>query len=527
MQFSTIKTLSFLSAFAFSAAIFAQQSSHAPHKGCSVGLEDGALIKDRMLRQRAANPQVRSANMLPTYIPVAVTSVANTSGVGHANVNTVLAMLCDMNADYADQNVHFFLKDSIRYRQNDNMYNNAGNFASATYMSQNKVPNALNIYLSNTVQNSVASFYSPAGDYVFIITSEGNGTSNTATHEVGHFFSLNHTFYGWEGIAYHTTYQGQNAPNSLGGRPTERVLRSGTGSNCATAADGFCDTPADFISDRWLCPYIGDQGVLAKDAAGVDINPDESNYMSYFADACVNNFTTEQKAAILVDLQSRGWSNLAMPTPNNAVAGASVVATAPINNQVLLANGSNTIQLQWQAVTGATMYVVDLERTLLGQAVSTVFSTLVVGRNNYSFNTSVLPTPPANGTHDYRWSVKPLNSVNLCGSYSSFFEFKTSRTGGAVGVETQTAASSFRLSISPNPVEDAEVRLLVAADKAQKTAVRLYAPDGKCLLEQRAIALQEGENLVMLDASTLAAGLYIVVLTDENGQNTISRFVRR
>jgi hypothetical protein len=527
MQFFTQKVLAFMAIVAVGTA-FQAQAQHAPHKGCSVGLEDGALIKDRMMRQRtAAQNMPRQSNFLPTYIPVAVTSVANTSGQGHADVSDVMAMICDLNADYNDQNVHFYLKDSIRYRQNNNLYNDAGSFNSALYMAQNKVANALNIYISPTVQNAVASFYSPAGDYVFIITDVADGTSNTATHEVGHFFTLPHTFYGWEGVAYHDTYQGINAPNTVGGETVERVARTGAGNNCATAADGFCDTPADFISDRWPCPYVGSQGVLAKDPVGVDIDPAENNYMSYYFDACVTTFTAEQKAAMLSDLQSRGWANLPIPTPNNVVSGADIVATAPINDQVVLANGSNTIMLQWQPLTGATMYQVQLERLLLGQPVGIIFNTLVIGRNNYTFNTSTLPTPPATGTHDYRWSVKPLNNLNTCANYSAFSTFKTSRTADPLAVANNISAQGLQLQISPNPVENQQVRLLINSEKNTQISLKIYSPDGKICAQQQKENLVEGSNVIMVDAFGLAAGLYVVVLTDEKGANIVSRFTVR
>jgi hypothetical protein len=529
MQLFTHKVLAFFAVIAVGTAFYAQ-AQHAPHTGCGVGLEDGALIKARMMRQRVAAQQAgapRQANALPTYIPVAVTSVSNTSGQGHANPSDVLAMMCDLNADYNDQNVYFFLKDSIRYRQNNNLYNDASTFNSALYMAQNKVPNALNIYISPTVQNSVASFYSPAGDYVFIITSVANGVSNTATHEVGHFFTLPHTFYGWEGISYHDLYQNINAPNSVGGETVERVARTGTGNNCATAADGFCDTPADFISDRWPCPYVGVQGVLAKDPAGVDINPSEENYMSYYFDACVTTFTAEQKAAMLADLQSRGWSNLAIPTPNNVLDGADIVATAPINNQVMLADGSNTITLQWQALTGATMYQVQLERMLLGQPIGIIFNTLVVGRNSYTFNTSVLPLPPTTGTHDYRWSVKPVNGLRTCANYSGFFTFKTSRTADPVSVATINSIEGLQLQISPNPVENQQVRLMINSEKNTQISLKIYSPDGKICAQQQKENISSGSNVIMVDAFGLAAGLYVVVLTDEKGANLVSRFTVR
>ncbi len=511
------------------ASLLAQ--GHAPHAGCSMSAEDGAIVKDRMLRNRH-DAQIQAAlqnrsSALPTYIPLGITTVANTSGVGYASIEQIHAMVCDLNRDYADQNVFFYIKDSIRYRQNNNVYNDAWAFNSSIYMAQNKVPNALNIYISPTVNNAVASFYTPAGDYVFLITSEVNGTSNTATHEVGHFFTLPHTFYGWEGVAYHDDYQGVNAPNTMGGENVEKVARTGGNANCAIAADGFCDTEADYISDRWNCPYVGVSGVLAKDPLGVDINPDETNYMSYFFDGCLNRFSTQQKAAMLADMQSRGWSNLAAPTPIDTLSGFDVVLNAPINDFIVLANGTNTVTLQWTALTGANQYIVRLERTLQGQPIADIF-TVRTTTNSYTFNTSALPAPPANGNaHDYRWSVKPFNNHYTCAGFSDYGTFKASINGQPVGLDESAqaaAASSLSLRVQPNPIQGGSVQIQLNSQMAQSSALRIYSADGKLLINSTRQHLEAGENSFSIDAAGLSAGLYIVVATDEKGGQAYTRF---
>ncbi len=86
-------------------------------------------------------------------------------------------------------------------------------------------------------------------------------------HEFGHFFGLEHTF-----------------DNSNG---AELV----NGSNCATAGDGICDTPADPYPNgtaNSLCEFQSSQ----KDANGEYYLPDVENYMSYYSCAC--RFTHDQ-----------------------------------------------------------------------------------------------------------------------------------------------------------------------------------------------------------------------------------------
>ena len=90
------------------------------------------------------------------------------------------------------------------------------------------------------------------------------------THELGHFFGIPHTF---------------------GGAIPELV----DGSNCETAGDLICDTPADpFDEDEDVEDYVKDCIFYAEmtDANGDYYQPQVGNIMSYYQCAC--GFTHEQ-----------------------------------------------------------------------------------------------------------------------------------------------------------------------------------------------------------------------------------------
>lgn len=94
-------------------------------------------------------------------------------------------------------------------------------------------------------------------------------------HELGHFFSLAHTFEG-NGI--------------------ELV----NGANCTTAGDQVCDTPADpFVPGDSMDQYIDRQNMCRFISQKVDANgefyrPDVGNIMSYYPAECLCGFTHQQ-----------------------------------------------------------------------------------------------------------------------------------------------------------------------------------------------------------------------------------------
>jgi hypothetical protein len=504
----------FSSLFLLANTNLSAQHNHTNHR-CAMSADDAALVKNRMLENRRLHGE-HARNAVTTYIPLAITIVRNSSGQGGVDPQQLYDMVCDLNRDYLDQNIQFYVLDSFRLRNNDATYNDGFSFQASTYMTINKIPgNVINIYVSATVNNQAASYYSPGGDYVFMMNSMADGNSNTATHELGHFFSLPHTFDGWEGVDYHPTYNTATTPTNMGGRGVERFARTGAQANCSTAGDGFCDTPADYLSNREACPYVGENGVVAKDPLGTLINPDETLYMSYFLDACVNRFSTQQKAAIAADISQRGWSALPAPNPATTISNSAVVVTAPTNNQSINIGGSGTnITLDWEPVTGANFYLVKLERTLQGVPISTIFTTTVRNATAYTFNSSQLPTPSAAG-HTYTWSVQPMSNFYTCLSFTPAANFIARNTAVSVEETVEKGGLSFR--VSPNPVNSDAINLLVRSNQTMETSLRLYSLEGKLLTQSENLPLNEGENALHLDVSSLANGLYIAVLTNKEG----------
>jgi len=137
------------------------------------------------------------------------------------------------------------------------------------------VKNRINFYIISEIwkgpRTKVCGFAALGG-----IANPDNGmvfmSGGCASHELGHLFGLPHTF---------------EDPGS------EFV----NGSNCETAGDGICDTPAD--------PYTGDPTIVwqggadgcefiweGRDSLGMYYQPDVGNIMSYYS--CTCGFTRQQ-----------------------------------------------------------------------------------------------------------------------------------------------------------------------------------------------------------------------------------------
>jgi hypothetical protein len=148
------------------------------------------------------------------------------------------------------------------------------------FLNGNDYDSTWNGYINIVVRYADGNLgYSPLGGYpgngmTVVIDTEAFGSGNgctgyvpgapfnlgrTLTHELGHFFNLDHTF-----------------SNSCG-----------TVANCATTGDMICDTPA-VTNESYNCPAAGSRAACHGQKALT------MNYMDYVNDACMYMFTPGQ-----------------------------------------------------------------------------------------------------------------------------------------------------------------------------------------------------------------------------------------
>jgi len=227
----------------------------------------GHLRSDGTLALTAAAPTAP--------IPVYVHQIQSTSGIGAITANQVNQQINVLNSAYASSGVSFSLAGQDQTVSDS--WSAAGPNSNAETQMKNALrqggKNALNIYTNNmgggllgwaTFPSDYAR--SPKLDGVVVLYSSLPGGSaapynlgDTATHEVGHWMGLYHTFQG----------------------------------GCSGAGDQVSDTPAE-RSPAYGCP-TGRDTCRGKKGGADGLDP-ITNFMDYSDDACMFEFTPGQSA---------------------------------------------------------------------------------------------------------------------------------------------------------------------------------------------------------------------------------------
>jgi len=485
---------------------------------CGTTIADQAESTTRLRANiaKVAGGQAVLERNVTQYVPIHFHLVGDATGAGKHKERLVLDQLCHLNEFYAPLGMRFYLKPHPTYGlfdysiNNNNVYSNQSN---SLLMQSRRHQNAINVFVvdepgnDNQQPGQVLGYYSPTPDWLVMRKTEVNGTGNgTLDHEMGHFFSLRHPHYGWEGDPFDTadpswpiapTY---SPPEPYGAILTELV----DGSNCEDAADLICDTPPDYnFGFGWPnCNYT----LPAKDPAGALVNPMETNIMGYFI-GCDYVFTQMQQDIVLADRETSDRNYL-----DNSFAPAAETITTPATDDFLVApaNGANTpyfdeVLLEWNAVPGATYYLLEMD----------YLSTYNTGnfRSYIVTGTSKLLTD-LDDNRVYYWRVRPFNEYATC-TQARQRSFKTSLTSGVNSIEALSA-----LQITPNPVSgDATARLFVSASAGFEATVRIIDATGRQVQALHNLTFAAGETTIDLPTAGLANGIYLVSVENAAGRS--------
>lgn len=439
------------------------------------------------------------------FIPMKIHIIRNSQGVASFQFSDALRNMCELNDWYRAHGIQFFLRGGVNYIDNTAWSNNFARGDENTINPIHNVANVVNVYYVNMTAAGLCGFGNfPGTGSPSSTTRQGavylspgcSGVGNsTFAHELGHHMNLLHPFQGTSG-----------APAS----PTaERVTRNNNetsprvSANCANAGDRFCDTPADYLADRWSCPRSHTQ----VDLNGDIFNPDATLIMNYANDNCVDKFSAQQAAAMRATVTivngvsgpRRYWlvppmdpydTIVGKPTPLEPAASATGIP-------------NNWAFFKWSAVPGATMYLLRLRFNF------TTLEEILVSDTSFLYTGTKL-----NGGVNYRWSVTALNHKITCIDWTADRTFTTVANG--VSVE---ALDKLKFKVYPTLLNSGDqLNFEFQETLSGEIDIQIQDLSGR-LVQQHKTNLQHGGQLSM-PVEVSASGIYFVKVS----QNGLSQF---
>ncbi len=438
------------------------------------------------------------------YLPIKFHLVAQNDGGGRVAERKVLDQLCALNQDFADMDIQFFIKDGFNYLDNSAVFDNHVP-AINTIMTLEQDPGAINIWIVDDAAPSsdneigiTLGYYDPRKDWIVVNRDYISDNNIILTHEMGHFFSLLHTHNGWDSEPYRDEEKPAPA-NAEDGTPTEKV----DGSNCREAGDFLCDTRPDYNGLGIGCDF----SLKVFDPDSVLIDPDETNFMSYFLECRREDyiFSEGQKNLVITDANSSGRDKLRNPEPDSkSMISGTPTLTYPVNDEE--ATGNGTVTLQWEPAEGATTYLVQVDR--IGSFSSVELQNFIATEN--SLEVSGLEVDKR-----YHWRVRPFNDYFTCTDFSSSESFYADEKTATVNTITELQS----WSVSPNPVRGrTHITLSLESDRSFDADINLFGLDGRQLQALGRQAIPAGSTRIDIPVQNLASGIYLLSLTTRSGR---------
>jgi Secretion system C-terminal sorting domain len=460
------------------------------------------------------------------YVPLKFHIIGKTDKSGRVSEAKIYENLCQLNKDYADQDIVFYLArftngEYFNYIDDNNAFTNQSNGLGKTVLNlafkNNK--NAINLFLAketpspgSTLGGTTLGYYSPTDDWLVIRNDQVNNTSGTISHELGHYFSLPHPFKGWDQEACAETYKTEwnsglpfqvtkiTAPDGF--TPVECHDKS----NCKTAGDRICDTPADYnFGFGWNgCTEFTK---VIKDPCGTLVNPEETLFMGYFI-GCKNYiFTTDQKALVSADyLSAKRLYIRPNYTPTIVDVNVATALTYPANGATT--DFFNNITLDWDDVPNADGYIVEIDQTA-SIGTTNFFTSYVTKTSNLNLTTLVKDKK-------YYWRVLPVSfESGTCLEVGKMAKgnFRTA----AIGVGVQDIKDVADWSVSPNPVNAGNTIFVdIQAASPFKAKIALVNAVGQIVQNVANQEFIQGGNRVELSTQNIPAGVYFVTMKTDN-----------
>ncbi len=275
-----------------------------------IGLSVNAQTSDPLCGTEATAEQIEFMNSLihKGSLSNSSRSIANTSNIvnvplkfflirqsnntGGLPESRISSLIDEVNNIYSPAGMVFFQVEDPTIIASDNFYNLDSSEENELAASRD-LSGVINIYVSENLTSGGSALcgytrFPPSTDRVFLAADCADNEFGTTAHELGHYFTLYHT----------------HGKTNTG--TTDELV---DGSNCTTAGDDICDTPADPNLSGLVsgCSYTGS----LKDINGAFFAPNPRNIMSYAPNGCRDFFSTGQFERIRSGLESgRDYLNL-------------------------------------------------------------------------------------------------------------------------------------------------------------------------------------------------------------------------
>jgi len=434
-----------------------------------------------------------------TYnIPVTIHVIRSNNGAGGFGEVQAYLTICNLNTRMASTGMFFYVPGPVNYINNDD-YLNATNYNPLFDMiNLNNVPRTANIYYTDLSQLSLCgfAFYPNSGiggfqndGAVVMSFACSQPTGTTLTHEIGHFFNLPHTF----------DFTSNDPTNGF----AERVTRNFSevlprlSANCTLEGDGFCDTPADFIGNRWSCP----SGRLQLDLNGDRFFPDSSFYMSYSSDVCMSRFSEQQITAMrntLIDINApRGYLRI-NPMPNYPVIVNPPTQLQPLAGDTVVPNQA---VFTWNRIPGATLYQIKIN--LFNFSVIDTFTTDTFYVNN---------TRNIRPNREHSWEIRAITGAQLCTPFSARINFLSTN----IALSTATFSADKALQVYPTQIRQGESLYFDQLQLDGPLDVHLRDLQGRLIHQTR---LEVNTKKQAWALPTLPAGLYLLQVNQAGRQS--------
>ncbi len=376
-----------------------------------------ATFTENFIKQRKEGV----SSLSPVVVPIVIHIVRRDDGTGGISLATVRSEIINfVNTRYASINVSFAECGAVNYINSTAYYTLSGDAEGDAMSAANNVANVLNIYFVNDPDGACgwARFTTDLpSDYIVIANSCADNTS-TLAHEIGHYFDLYHT---------HETAFGAECVN---------------GSNCTTAGDLLCDTPADptLTGNVTAAPGCSYTGSAVDGCSSSAYNPSTHNIMSYSQKECRDIFTAQQNAKILFTIANgRNYLNYsccvapAISCPANiTVSNTTGQCGAVVNYPAVTATGSEPLTITYSKASGSFFAV--------GTTTVTATATNSCGTSSCTFTITVndvqLPSITCPG------DISVNNDAGDCGAMVTYATpVGTDICPGAVTIQTAGLAS--------------------------------------------------------------------------------------